>query len=172
MPQDNQQAIFAAANKFDFQRIYNKRQIISYTLPQAVTSTSSVQYDQAGGGSSFVTSTAAIPANGTILIAPYDLVLMEILVVWETANSGALTLDFEKLEDTDTPGSGNTVLDTTFDLTTAANTTNYGIITRTISDRNLLRGQRLAYELTGTVDNLDNVCVIVEFMYQNSNRRV
>ena len=72
-PQNEQQSIFAAANKFDFQRIYNKRQVITYTLPQIRSSSSSQQYRESDGvTNSLVVSSSTIPTTGTILIAPYD----------------------------------------------------------------------------------------------------
>lgn len=103
------------------------------------------------------------------LIARNPLQIMWVGVVYAVTNGGACTLDVEKLTGTTAPGSGTSLLATTFDLNGTANT----VLTRTGSSLvttpgvlTLATGNRLSCLIkTGALSALEDLNITVYFKY-------
>jgi len=102
---------------------------------------------------------------------------MEVLRVSEvhtTAgdDAGAVVLDVEKLTSTTAPGSGTSILTTTFDLKSTANTVVTKEQRNLSSARQLKENERLALKDTGVLTSLVGVCVILycKFLTKGSYR--
>lgn len=77
-------------------------------------------------------------------------------------DTGAVTLQVEKLTGTTAPGSGTSLLSSAFDLKGTKNTTQYGSLTTSNPTALALgRGDRLGVVLTGTPTAVANVVVTV-----------
>lgn len=108
---------------------------------------------------------AATAGNyGVFWIAPFECVVSEIREVHQTAgtDTGAVTLQIEKLTGTQALDGGVELLAEAFDLKGTANTVNTGTLTTTLADRNLNRGDRLAMKDSGVLTSVNNVTVIIE----------
>ena len=99
---------------------------------------------------------------GVFFIATRPTEVLEVQEVHSVAgtNGSPVTLDVEKLTGTTAPGAGDTILGSTFDLKSTANTvvTKEGP-TELSSDRQLAPGDRLALVVSGTLTALKGVCV-------------
>ena len=111
---------------------------------------------------------AATAANyGMFWIAPFDCVVVRVDEVHATAgtNGGAVTLDVEKLTGTTAEGSGVSVLASTFNLKSTANTVvrifPSTSVTSNVPQKQLVRGDRLALLTSGTLTAVNNVVVVV-----------
>lgn len=75
------------------------------------------------------------------------------------SDGGAVTLDIEKLTGTTAPGSGTTILASTFNLKSTANT----VVTKEgkalANNRQFKEGERIALKTSGTLTALEGVCV-------------
>ena len=113
---------------------------------------------------------AATAGNYThFFTARYPLEVTHVSEVHATAGSdaGAVTLDIERLTGTTAPGSGDSILSSTFDLKGTANT----VVEQSGSDMTsystLKQGHRLALVLTGTPTAVDSVCVTLYCRFAN-----
>src|SRR3990167_465556 len=111
---------------------------------------------------------AATAANyGMFWIAPFDCAVVRVDEVHATAgtNGGAVTLDVEKLTGTTAEGSGVSVLASTFNLKSTANTVvrifPSTSVTSNVPQKQLVRGDRLALLTSGTLTAVNNVVVVV-----------
>lgn len=100
---------------------------------------------------------------------PCELVYSEEIHNAAGTDAGAVTLDLEKLTGTTTIGSGSTMLASTYNLKSAANTVvrkskaNAGLTT-TLANRRLAIGNRLGLNVAGTITTLAGVHVRVIFV--------
>ena len=111
---------------------------------------------------------AATAANyGQFFIAPFDCAVVRVDEVHSTAgtNGGAVTLDVEKLTGTTAEGSGVSVLASTFNLKSTANTVVNKFpstsVTSNVPNKQLAKGDRLALLTSGTLTAVNNVVVVV-----------
>ena len=97
-------------------------------------------------------------------IAPAPCVVTAISEVHQTAgtDSSAVTLQIEKLSGTTAPGSGNSILGTALSLKATANTVQNGVLTMTLADRTLAKGDRLALKSSGTLTAVAGLVVLTE----------
>lgn len=110
-------------------------------------------------------TTAATAANyGVVWIATFACNLTAVRASYETASTSG-TLQIEKLTGTTAPGSGTTMLSTTINLATTANTVYSGTLTETISSLQVAVGDRIALKDGGTLTNQVGLCVILELTY-------
>ena len=96
---------------------------------------------------------------------PFECTVTEIRVTWGTAGSSSSTLDFEKLTGTTATNSGSAMLASTVDTTAAANTVTTPVLTATIANLQLSRGDRIAIKDGGTLTSLANLSVVVELTF-------
>lgn len=120
---------------------------VSYTLPDTLSQTSAYY--------------------GIIFVATRPCSVVGISEVHTVAGSdaGAVTVLVERLTGTTAPGSGTSLMTSTFNLKGTANTTQYAGIrggTSLISKTGLNIGDRLALKVSGTLTALKGVCVTVE----------
>ena len=110
-------------------------------------------------------TTAATGANyGIIFIAPEPCRVTKISEVHTTkgTNGSAVTLDVERLQGTEAPGSGDALLDSTkINLKGTKDTVQSPDLTGTPTDLNLATGDRLCLKDTGTLTDVAGVCVTV-----------
>ena len=94
---------------------------------------------------------------------------MEVISVSEVhgtaATTGTVTLDVEKLTGTTVPGSGTSILATTFDLKGAINTPVFKQGIALAANRQFVQGDRIALADTGTLTALDSVQVTLYCKY-------
>jgi len=104
---------------------------------------------------------------GVIFIARHPIEILRVSEVHSTAGTdgSAVTLDVEKLTGTTAPGSGATILGSTFDLKSTANTVVNKETINLVSGlgRILQEGDRLALVDTGTLTALTDVCVTIYY---------
>ena len=116
-------------------------------------------------------ATAATAANyGIIFVAPEPCRVIKVSEVHTTAgtDSGAVTLDVERLQGTEAPGSGDALLGTTkINLKGTKNTVQSPDLTSTSTNLNLSTGDRLCLKDAGTLTDVAGVCVTVHL-----NRRI
>lgn len=109
------------------------------------------------------TSSQTAGNYGVIFTAPNAFQVISIIEVHSTAGSdgGAVTLDVEKLTGTTAPGSGTSILKTTFNLKSTANTpvTKEGFDLAT--DRTFSPNNRLGIKTSGTLTALQGVSVTI-----------
>lgn len=96
--------------------------------------------------------------------------IMWVAVVYAVTNGAACTLDIEKLTGTTAPGSGTSILSSTFNLNSTANTVvskeGANLLKASIMGRTLQTGDRLgALIKTGALLNLESLQVTVHFKY-------
>jgi len=119
------------------------------------------------------TITVPIPVNadiadGAIFIADRAYRVIQIDEVHSVAGSdgGAVTLDIKKQTGTQDPTQGVSVLSSTFNVKSTANTvvskTAASGLTATAADKVLAAGNRLSFDLTGTLTALAGLCVTVK----------
>jgi hypothetical protein len=109
-------------------------------------------------------TSAATNANyGYVFTARHPIEILRISEIHETAGSdaGALTLDVLVVPSGTVIGSGTSMLATTFNLKSTANTVVYKEATNLNSHRRLSENQSLALKVTGTATDLAGVCVTV-----------
>lgn len=130
------------SNQISWTDLYQKKVYISYTIPGTSAATSS--------------------NYSTFLIVPAKCLIVGAQEVHKTAGTdgSAVTLDIEKLTGVVAPGSGTSILKTTFSLKAAANTVQTAILTLTGS-KSLAAGDRLAVKPGGTLTSVANVTVLV-----------
>lgn len=119
---------------------------------------------------------AATAANYAVFfIADRPCAVTAFWEVHQTAgsNGGAVTLQLEKLTETEALDSGDELLVTALSLKATANTVQYAEIVQTAtSDGNtqktasLLKGDRLALKDAGTLTSVANVCTMTFITYQ------
>ena len=102
----------------------------------------------------------------TFFVAEFDL---EIIAASESLrvagnDAGAVTLDIEKLTSGQASGAGVSVLSTTFNLKSTAETPVRVTATTTKVDRILKRGDRLSLKDTGTLTNLAHMTLSIFFL--------
>lgn len=133
---------FHTADKIDFRDILKKKIYIHHTI---------------------VGTTAATAANYAVFwIAPFECVVSEIREVHQTAGSSAdAALQIEKLTGTQALDGGVT-LNTAIELDGTADTVVTPVLTTTVGDLNLSRGNRLAMKDAGTLTAVANVTVVIE----------
>ena len=106
-------------------------------------------------------------ADTTAFIADASYELVRVDSCQTTAGTGgAATLDVKKATGTTAPGSGTTMLTTTFNLENTANTVvsktvSNGGVTTTLTTRQLVAGDRVCLDFTGTLTSLTGVCVSI-----------
>lgn len=98
--------------------------------------------------------------SGNFFVADRDYEVVEVLESHDAPSSSG-TLQIQRLQGTEAPGSGDDLLTSTIDLSAADDTVVYPALTTTLTDRRLNRGDRLAAEFGGTVTNGVAVCVVV-----------
>ncbi len=129
------------SNKISFTDLKNRFMILPYTMV---------------GGS------AATTANYSVFFtAPISMTLSgitEVHVVKGT-NGSPVTLQIEKLTDSQAPGTGVSLLTTAFDLKGTINTVVNGQLVTTIGSIQLKKGDRLGLVPTGTLTAVSNVTV-------------
>jgi len=109
-------------------------------------------------------ATAQTTGNfGPFFIARHPVEVLRVSEVHGTAGSdaGAVTLDIEKLTGTTASGSGTSILSSTFDLKSTANTVVKKQGAGLSSARQLKEGERLGLVDTGALTALDHVVVTV-----------
>ena len=102
----------------------------------------------------------------TFFTAEYDL---EVIAASEShrvagTNAGAVTLDVEKLTSAQASGAGASVLSTTFNLKSTAETPVRVTATTTKANRILKRGDRLSLKDSGTLTDLGHMTVTIYFL--------
>ena len=110
------------------------------------------------------TAAATATNYGVFYIVPVACTLIKFQEVHQTlgTDAGAVTLMLEKLTSTTAPDSGVDMLASTLSLKATINSVQTGTITGTIANRNLIAGDRLCLEDTGTLTAVANVTVLVE----------
>ena len=98
----------------------------------------------------------------TIFIASEAVQLVSVRCVYNIVSISG-TLDIEKLTGTTAPGSGTSILQSTLDLTTSANTVLSGSLTSTTANLQLAAGNRLSVKLGGTLTGLVGATVTLGF---------
>ena len=111
-------------------------------------------------------SDAATASNyGIFFVNPLEnvLVVYSVAEVHQAAgtDSGAVTLQIERLQGTEALDSGDELLLTAFDLKGAANTVQYGTLVANGELLQLNKGDRLALKDAGTLTDVQNVCVSI-----------
>jgi len=104
---------------------------------------------------------------GVFWIAPFPCTVTKVQEVHRVAGSdgGAVTLDIEKLTAAEAAGAGVSTLSSQINLKATANTVQDGSLHTTLSNRQLLAGDRLAANDTGTLTALEELVVIIELTY-------
>jgi len=104
---------------------------------------------------------------GIVFVATRPCIVTRISEVHTTAgtNGGAVTLQVERLQGTETPDSGNTLLVTAFNLKGTANTVQVGEIVSGTTVTALSVGDRLCLKDSGTLTDVAGVCVTIEITY-------
>lgn len=98
---------------------------------------------------------------GVFFIAPYKCVVLGIDAVWDTASSSG-TLNVERIQGTETKGSGNDLLSSTIDTSGTAETVNAGtLITTSTGNLELADGDRLGLVNGGTLTSGAGLIVTV-----------
>lgn len=117
-------------------------------------------------------SSAATASNyGVFWIAPVACTVTGFAEVHEVAGTagGTVSLQLERLQGTEAPGAGDDLLNSALSLKSAANTVQYGSITKSRTSgrglANLAAGDRLCLKDSGTLTTLSNVTVVVTIMY-------
>jgi len=96
-------------------------------------------------------------------ICPVRSQLVKVYEVHGTASGATCTLSIERLQGTETPGTGDQVVAATINLNGAANTVQEGTIVTT-SDIHLFEaGDRVGTNVTGTVGSLATMVVVMQF---------
>jgi hypothetical protein len=138
-------------NQIPFDNLSQKKVYVHWTLPG---------------------SSAATAANyGVFWIAPVACTVIGFAEVHEVAGTagGTVSLQLERLQGTEAPGSGDELLASALSLKSTANTVQYGNIKLTRSAgralANLAAGDRLCLKDSGTLTSLSNVTVLVTVMY-------
>ncbi len=98
---------------------------------------------------------------GVIFICRHPMEVLRVAEVHSTASSVVGTLDVEKLTGTTAPGSGTSILATTFNLQSTANTVVNKENTGLSSARQFLENERLALKTTGVLTLLAGVQVTI-----------
>lgn len=100
---------------------------------------------------------------GVIVTAPAAFEVVSVTEVHSTAgtDAGTVTLDVEKLTGTTAPGSGTSILASTFNLKSTANTPVTKEGNTLASDHKFAEGNRLAVKTSGTLTALQGVCVTI-----------
>ena len=113
------------------------------------------------------TLSATATNYGVFFIASRPIEIMKIKEAHTTAGSDAdaVTLQIEKLTGTTALDSGSTILTTAFNLKSTANTVVSYSGTGLTVNRQLVEGDRLALKDTGTLTNLQGVCVTIYYKY-------
>lgn len=112
-----------------------------------------------------VGTAAATAANyGVFYIVPFACTLTAFKEVHQTAgtDAGAVTLDLEKLTGTQALDAGAVMLASTLSLKATINSVQTATLTNTLTNRNLVAGDRLALKDAGTLTAVANVTVMVE----------
>lgn len=108
---------------------------------------------------------------GPFWIAPFSCIVMSAMEVHKVKGSdgSAVTLQIEKLADTEASGAGIDLLVTPFDLKGDANEFQESLIVSTYTnstrDQTMIRGDRLGLVLTGTPTSLRTVIVSLIIQY-------
>lgn len=104
---------------------------------------------------------------GVFYIAPFACAVSAVYEAHQTAGTdgSAVTLNIEKLTSGTAAGSGVNVLGSEINLKATANITQTGVLTNTLANRRLKKGERLALKKTGTLTALVGVCIIIEITY-------
>jgi len=141
---------------------------IAKAIPTANTLTITFSADP--GASTTVDYIVMRPAGGygVFFTAFYPLVITRVSETHAVAGTdgGAVTLDVEKLTATQASGAGTSVLDSTFNLKSTADTPVFGLPSKTVASKNLFRGDRLGLVATGTLTSLEDVVVTIEYQHQ------
>jgi hypothetical protein len=105
------------------------------------------------------------PADKSLFIAPYDLVVKGIRYTHSTAGSdgGAVTVQVVKMTGVQAPGDGAAMLATPFDAKGTALTVQSGALTGTSANLQLNAGDRLGLDYTGTLTALAGVQVTIVY---------
>jgi len=111
------------------------------------------------------TQAATATNYGIFFVAPCTCQVTKVSEVHITlgTDSSAVTLDIERLQSTEAPGSGDALLGTTkIDLKGTVNTVQSPDLTSTTASLQLAAGDRLCLKDTGTLTDVAGVCVTVE----------
>lgn len=112
-------------------------------------------------------ATAATATNyGTFWIAPVACYVTNFWEIHQVVGSdgSAVTVTLEKLTGTTAPDSGVEMLSTALSLKATANTLQTGVLTETLTNRNLKAGDRLCLKDAGTLTAVSNVAVLAELL--------
>lgn len=95
---------------------------------------------------------AASVVDQTVFTADraYELVGVEEVHTVAGNDAGAVTLDVKKCTGTQDPSAGTTMLASTFNLKSTANTVVSATLSATTANRKLADGNRVAFDITGT----------------------
>jgi hypothetical protein len=105
---------------------------------------------------------AQTSANYSIFFqADRSIGILSVVEVHAVASGATATLQLEKLTGTTAPGSGTALLTTAFNLNGTANTPQYGAITASAGKNSLVRGDRLAAKVSGTLTSSVDVVMTV-----------
>lgn len=126
------------------------------------------------------TDSATAAKYGVFFVAPFPCALVSVSEVHATAGTdgGAVTLDVEKLTGTTAKGSGISMLSSTFNLKSTANTvvkkdliSGIAVISSVAGtlDRALATGERVALKTSGTLTAVNDVCVTLVFKTDLAN---
>lgn len=128
----------------NFQYIANKKFWVDWTIPS--------------------TNAATATNYGVFWIAPMACNVTGFMEVHQTAGTdgSAVTLMLEKLTSGVAPDSGVSVLTTALSLKTTLNVVQSGVITVTLANRTLAKGDRLCLKDAGTLTAVNNVTVLTE----------
>lgn len=132
---------FHEADRIDFRFLRNRKLYIHHTIYGA---------DAATAGN-----------YGVFWIAPFECTVTEVREVHQTASTSG-TLQIEKLTGTQALGGGVNVLNATISLSATADTVVTGTLSTVPADIRLVRGNRLAMEVAGTLTSGVNVTVVIE----------
>jgi len=106
-------------------------------------------------------STATAADYGKFFVANKKCVVKAVRAVWTTASSSG-ALQIQRLQGTETSGSGDDLLASTIDMSGTAETVNTGTLTSTVAYLILEAGDRLMLEDSGTLTSGAGLCVTVE----------
>ena len=121
-----------------------------------------------------VTLTVQIDANSVdenvwIADGPYEIVGASEVHAVAGNDASAVTADVVKITSTDAPGSGTTMLASTFDLKGTANTVVDKALTTTLANRKVVSGNRIGINFGGTLTTLAGGVIVIRLKQLSSN---
>lgn len=109
----------------------------------------------------FVQANATIATGQTFFLANRDYVITSVQAVWSTKGTSP-TIDVTQESSTTAPAGGTTILASTIDGSTTANTVANGTLTATAANLIVRAGNRLSLKLGGTKGSLAGLVIVVQ----------